>query len=284
MSPTENAKNPEKGSKRLQMNLLENAFDYLNASLEYVVRSRQNKSQKAWKFAILNITFAIELILKERLRRENELLIYANLDSYKPITRETRTVSWNVLIERIKFVIGESFSQIDAGRLSLAQKLRNQMLHYDVHLDFPASYHDYANMLNFITQFYNQNIRQTENDTLHNYIKPELWREEEDLSRSFIEEIVYFNGIFMAKELKEEIEQEQLHPSLLINGNIFTRIAFGSIEEGYEGSWDYSKGYCHDCNVTKGQYHLLGCDMEKCPNCKNQLITCGCNYEYGELN
>jgi len=33
---------------------------------------------------------------------------------------------------------------------------------------------------------------------------------------------------------------------------------------------------CHDCNVTKGNYHHPGCDMEECPKCHGQLISCGC--------
>jgi len=33
---------------------------------------------------------------------------------------------------------------------------------------------------------------------------------------------------------------------------------------------------CHDCGAKEGELHMDGCDMEKCPNCKGQLISCGC--------
>jgi hypothetical protein len=33
---------------------------------------------------------------------------------------------------------------------------------------------------------------------------------------------------------------------------------------------------CHDCGVEKGGYHHPGCDVEECPVCHGQLITCGC--------
>ena len=36
---------------------------------------------------------------------------------------------------------------------------------------------------------------------------------------------------------------------------------------------------CHDCGVKEGQIHELGCDMERCPFCSHQLLSCDCCYE-----
>ncbi len=35
-------------------------------------------------------------------------------------------------------------------------------------------------------------------------------------------------------------------------------------------------GRCHDCNIKHGGFHHNGCDVERCPKCEGQLISCGC--------
>ena len=33
---------------------------------------------------------------------------------------------------------------------------------------------------------------------------------------------------------------------------------------------------CHDCGISRNGFHHPGCDMERCPKCEGQLISCGC--------
>ena len=33
---------------------------------------------------------------------------------------------------------------------------------------------------------------------------------------------------------------------------------------------------CHDCACAEGERHLPGCDMERCPLCGGQAISCDC--------
>lgn len=40
-----------------------------------------------------------------------------------------------------------------------------------------------------------------------------------------------------------------------------------------------AKEICHDCGVLEGGIHVFGCDMENCPFCGRQLISCDCCYK-----
>ena len=33
---------------------------------------------------------------------------------------------------------------------------------------------------------------------------------------------------------------------------------------------------CHDCGAIKGEYHVDGCDVEECPVCRGQKLSCDC--------
>ncbi len=37
-----------------------------------------------------------------------------------------------------------------------------------------------------------------------------------------------------------------------------------------------------ECGVSREECHLPGCDMERCPRCNGQLISCDCLLEEGD--
>ena len=78
---------------RLHLNLLENAFDFLNCSISHVINAEKENDILSWKHAIVNIVISIELFIKETLRQENKYLIYSDLDHYRKIDNYTKTVS-----------------------------------------------------------------------------------------------------------------------------------------------------------------------------------------------
>jgi hypothetical protein len=77
------------------------------------------------------------------------------------------------------------------------------------------------------------------------------------------EKIIY-NGVSMAAEWPARIEAAQDFTTYIINGETYPRIRYGNETE----DCDAEKTPCHDCCVSKGQFHVeFVCDMEECPRC-----------------
>jgi hypothetical protein len=49
------------------------------------------------------------------------------------------------------------------------------------------------------------------------------------------------------------------------------------------GAGDPTTSTCHDCNAPTGGYHHPMCDMERCPKCGGQLISCKCHVKHTEI-
>ena len=61
-----------------------------------------------------------------------------------------------------------------------------------------------------------------------------------------------------------------IFPMILIDGTWFDRDTSGC-DDGIR---------CHDCGIIKeDNVHHFGCDMERCPKCGGQLISCYCKKE-----
>jgi hypothetical protein len=62
-----------------------------------------------------------------------------------------------------------------------------------------------------------------------------------------------------------------------IRGRVYKRIRYGKESRTLDSSIP-----CHDCGAYRGMFHGPGCDMEKCPACRRQLLSCGCLEEWPE--
>jgi hypothetical protein len=85
---------------------------------------------------------------------------------------------------------------------------------------------------------------------------------------------VIYRGYEMAEGWPERIEAAQREPEYEIGGIPRTRVRYG--EEADD--WGAGNHPCGDCGVFKDEFHVPGCDVERCPVCGGQVIGCDCNY------
>src|SRR5690606_3768083 len=100
----------------------------------------------------------------------------------------------------------------------------------------------------------------------------DLWVAEAELISEFREQFVTYRGAGMVREWPLEIMYSQFERVLVIDGQEYERIPYGE-----ENWFDIElPPYGGDCAVLPGELHGSLCDIERCPRCDGQLLSCQC--------
>lgn len=79
---------------------------------------------------------------------------------------------------------------------------------------------------------------------------------------------------------QSQIDEAQEITDYEIDGKSYARIPYG--QECADLAGIAKERPCHDCAVKEGQLHVIGCDVEVCPKCKGQVISCDCGSDEEE--
>lgn len=255
------------------MSLIENAYDSFAESLSDVERAKGDHSR--WKFAVLNLVHAVELVLKQKLSDEHPLLIWQDVD--RP---GRNTVSLERSIDRL-IAAGISLEDEDTRAIRLAVKWRNNITHYEVDLIAPEVRENYLLIFEFLDKFHEEHFE----GSLSEHIPETHVQTAMDLVESFKREFITFRGRPMHRRWARKLVAAQRVHSLYLDGVEYPRLRWGR-EHVWEQDWMDGKipsRYCRDCGAELDEYHGPGCVLEECPRQGGQLFGCECDWDASEL-
>lgn len=247
--------------------LLENAFVFIN---EAIRNARRTKAEpRYWSFAILHLIQGLELLMKHVLQLQHPLFIFENIDNPK------NTVSLTLCLERLKSVANIQVDEKEERAIKRASVQRNKIVHHEYDLN-PDYYRlVFIELFEFIHYFHAKHLE----SELHDRIHPKLWRIEAELLAQFDNDWVTYRGRKIPSYLPLDILVAQ---------------RYTTVRTPIEGGYNYLPRdrylgelgpTCPDCDVNEGEFHASFCDIERCPCCSGQLLTClaspeRCNVEY----
>src|ERR1700722_898533 len=81
---------------------------------------------------------------------------------------------------------------------------------------------------------------------------------------------ILYRGVPMIEGWPEKIRAAQNVSSYILNGKSVPRVRYGDEQD----DWHAESVPCHDRRVLKGEFHVSSCDVEECPACSGQFISC----------
>lgn len=284
---------------QLQMGTLENSYDFLHDSLdfykkadEYGIHDAQkanHSDKKKWKMAFICLVQATELLLKVILSEIHPVLLFENIDL--PLNQNDKTVSFSKAVIRLRNFHQSSLTDEEIQFLNSCAKTRNCFTHSEAMISTPDLKPRYCKLFKLYKSIHN------------NFLGTQLQfanKEHEFLSNEieyFAEKYVIIRGVECHKDLLEQFlkdidDNKKYSYVKTSDGRIIPRIKFGeeikdrTIEKNKDTNFRsiYEYDYCDDCTAKQGEPHLLGCDLEICPTCFMQGISCHCDNKVCDID
>lgn len=119
---------------QIEFTVLENARDFLDETI-FAANSDQ---KSAWKYAIISLASAIELVLKSILKEEHWCLLFENINLASKAQLEEgrfKSVDFETALTRAEQIAGVKLNVRDKKYLASLRHLRNQAVHLHLNLN-----------------------------------------------------------------------------------------------------------------------------------------------------
>jgi|GEM_PF-741220 ribosomal protein S27E len=150
-------------NRKIYFDLFTNGLDFILASIDAVTKVEEDNTQI--KYAILNLSAGVDLVLKERLSIEHWSLLFENINNASKAdinTGDFLSVNSNTCLKRLQNVCSIDFSQKDLSILNNLRKQRNKMEHFAVSENIEALKSILSKVLSLIIDFVEKEFEDTQ--------------------------------------------------------------------------------------------------------------------------
>lgn len=244
---------------------------------EYGTHDEQRSDYKnkiKWRNAFIFLVQGFELILKSALEKINPLLVNENIDDPK----NRKTVTFVKALGRIKAFNATLLNDYEESFFIKCYEIRNNFVHDGYSVESADIKNKYSKMLEKYIEIYSFVTQSSFESIEYHSTILEL--------KEFANNYTVFRGFEIRKDDLERIETEikEMHNYCFYkdnNGRLIKRIRYGDEQQLDKYKKLYSEypqpTYCGDCGAKIGEYHLEGCDIEVCPVCFGQKLSCDCD-------
>jgi len=119
-------------ARTFKFNLLENALDSLRQGIAFALKDTPTQSEL--KLSVLLIAQSVELLLKERLKREHWSLVFSKIEQAG--NPNAHTVTIEDAIKRLDQIAHVELGEDERETVSLLSEIRNRIQHYEIEVTF----------------------------------------------------------------------------------------------------------------------------------------------------
>lgn len=143
----------------VNLSLLSNGLDFINCGLNELKEYEEDSDNVRIKYAVLHIHAGVELLLKERLRREHWSLVFDNEPSKaKYESGDFQSVGMTKCIDRLKTICDVPLSSREERRFKELREARNTIEHFNASYNVKALNAKIADALSSMIDFINTHL------------------------------------------------------------------------------------------------------------------------------